>query len=523
MRLGIDSYLGLRIVFSLLTAGGLYLCLSKLAPEHPRSAMLPVLITLGPLTMLVSLISYNTTPVYLLLISIGLLYGALDDSRSRWRVAWAGLAGLSASVSGFLNFTIYPAALFSMAVIWLAYGRPRVLLIGVISFVAFSALAVGTYLATIGLTRFLVYPGGHNLFVARAVDLLRLVGDWALLLGIPIVCIWIACRFFRPLDSGKWFFAGALPVLLVPCLLCEPILWDKLWDSQWGGPSCRVIAHTDLLKSRWIQLLPRFTCFGMLGFWAIAILVASVLLCVRRTEIFKRSGLAILCVLAYMFCQGFFSLMEIPSLTIFYAGPFLALGLYLLHETHAAEHPKSSWFFRSVYGAVLAMVLLAAVGYSVRYAHPGLLNPIDGRRVSVSLPRLKGLRETPERLATLLWLNDVYLENDCANRTLITYNCTPFLYYLFDHPAPPQLEYIYVPYIWSADLIQRTLDHSNRWCVFVSANFLNEMAVWTITQPVTDYLEKHSERVIRRPTGTPPAHVYDDFVVYIGPKRLSSE
>jgi hypothetical protein len=119
---------------------------------------------------------------------------------------------------------------------------------------------------------------------------------------------------------------------------------------------------------------------------------------------------------------------------------------------------------------------------------------------------------------TLQRLVSAYDDYDCGGRKILTFNTTPFLYYLFDVDPPRGLEYIFMPYFFDRDLLLRTLRDSRDWCVFVSWNAIASPA-WLETrrqaEPVMQYLNEHSDPIVPLAIGSHPVHRYDDFVLYV--------
>jgi hypothetical protein len=215
--------------------------------------------------------------------------------------------------------------------------------------------------------------------------------------------------------------------------------------------------------------------------------------------------------------QELFSLMDPRAIPVYYAGPCLALGFYLLLRQPGGL--ACAW----LRGGALALTLAGGIAFSICYCHPNL-NSVLGEKVDVPIPKLLGLKESPQRLETLQALYHAFDEYDCRGRTLITFQATPLLNYLFEVKPPQKLEYIYVPYFDDPDTILRTLQQSPKWCVFVSWNWLDfpgQREAKTRTDPIMEYLRSRSRQIVRLSPRDKPAHYYDDFVLYLGPAEES--
>ena len=256
----------------------------------------------------------------------------------------------------------------------------------------------------------------------------------------------------------------------------------------------------------------------ILAIWGVATLVSAAVLCRTKDDVYRRVVLYGGCLCVCYFWQEFFSLMEPRHIPIYYAGPCLALGFYLL-----LRHP-AGLAARLMSGTALAVTLAGALAFSVYYNHPNL-NPVLGPKVDVTLPKLTGLRESPERADTLLRLFEAFDSYGCRGRTFVTLHGTPILYYLFDVEPPRGLEYVYVPYIFNPNRVLQTLEQSRSWCVFVSWNWLD----WPTpgskpgTEPVMEYLRQYSKQIVRLSPRARPVHAYDDFVLYLGPRTLTEQ
>ena len=207
--------------------------------------------------------------------------------------------------------------------------------------------------------------------------------------------------------------------------------------------------------------------------------------------------------------------MDPRAIPVYYAGPCLALGFYLLLRQ---EGGRAAGWLR---GAAVGLTLAGGIAFSLYYNHPNL-NSVMGEKVDVPIPKLRGLKESPQRLETLQALYHAFEKYHCRGRTLISFNCTPLLYYLFEVQPPLGLEYIRVPFTWFPDRILQTLRESRQWCVFVSWTYLEippQFHLQVRNGPVIEYLRSHSQKIVPLSSRDKPAHHYDDFVLYLGPEE----
>lgn len=520
MAAGLKSYIALRWVFYGLISLCLWVALCAIDRRRERAGIRIALVSFAGLTTLESLVSYNNTPIYLILASAGLMWLALQARAAVARQSLALLAGVVLAITGFLNFTLYPACLGCWLIVWLAARRPRLLWMTALVTAALSAAGIAWYLHRVGLGPFLQYPGGHGVHVNRLTAALRIVLEWFVFWQIAR---WLLRALSRirsgPPPSGPHprgaallllIFSGAMLLVLLE-RLC-PTAWPFALASYF--PPLRFVGLAGLANLH--QCMP----YNVIGTWALALLVFALTLGDLRSVPGRRVLLASAILFGCWVCQVFFSLMDARGILVFYAGPCFALGFYLLYAAFPRQIPLlRRWVLPTM---ALALTFAGAVAYSLYYNHP-VRNPVLGAKVPVAVPQLEGLMESPARAETLRTLYESYDKYGCRGRTMVTFQTTPFLYYLFEAESPPGLDYIFVPYAYNPKLILETLRHSDKWCVYVSLNWLrtagNEEFVLSLS-PVLDYLRDHSRRTIRLSPHAAPVHMYDDFVLYLGENAL---
>ena len=516
MAAGVESYLALRWAFYGLISLCVGAALLGLEPHAQQSGLRAGLVTFAGLTTLTSLIAYNTTPHYLILASVGLALLTADVERPAIRAALVLLAAAAASMGGFLNFTMYPAAFASLGLAWVVSTRRGPVAATMVTAGVMSGIAVAWYLREVGLSHFLHVPGGHGIHPSRIVAGARVVLEWV----APAVLLRLALGFATRGQSlevrQRWLHRGAAVTVLVVSVLLLSALLSGLQVCDCGGG----IVRTLFAGASWIGLegLARLHYPGMIiATWGVAVLVFAVTLCFRNTDVWRR-GLALTGAIyaCYVF-QELFSAMDPLYLFVYYAGPCLALGFYLLwHRADAIGRLFGT--------AALGLTLTGAIAYSVSFTQPGVVS-VWGAKADVPLPRLEGLKESPERIETLTSLVAAFEDNGCRGRTVVTFNTVPFLYYLFDTEPPRGLEYIFLPYFFDPDATLRTLESSASWCAFVSWNVLtraNAEPIRAEANGVIEYLKRRSGRVVSLSTRPTPVHQYDDFTLYVGPARSSS-
>jgi hypothetical protein len=377
-----------------------------------------------------------------------------------------------------------------------------------------SAAAILWYLGQIGWETFFQYPGGHGIDPQRIRVALRLVLEWLIVGWALWAAITFVMRSRSPEQRRRALQTVAAVVILGFSLVFLSYLLYKLNVSTFGAALDPVLQIATRLKFRTLGALNQGLAAHVIALWGVSVLILALVLCRERSEAYRRVVLFGTCLYACYVFQQFFSLMDPRLIPIYYAGPCLAMGFYLLlrREGGAAARLMS--------GAALAAAFTGALAFSVYYNHPNL-NPVLGPKVDVIVPKLAGLKESPDRADTLRRLVEAFEEYGCRERTFVTFNATSVLYYLFDVEPSPGLEYLYVPHIFDTHTVLRTLRESRNWCVFHSWNWLNWPADVSKpgTEEVMEYLRSHSTDIISLSPRDRPVHPYDDFVVYLGPNR----
>jgi hypothetical protein len=517
MAAGIDSYLAMRWLFYGLISLCLGVALVAITPPRGSLGLRAGLVTLAGLTALSSLISYNTTPPYLVLAGAGLILLAIDARRLWVRVLLAGLAGLCLATGGFLNFTMYPAALLSLGLVWLACRRPRVVGVTAVVMAAAGGVAILWYLHRIGLHNFLQLPAAHPIRPERFFLALRVMLEWAAPAGVAWILLRItfggkAQRAAR--HTGRPTTVAA--IILGVCLLFFLVLLQRLGIWQAGAGLYPVLRFGPTAGLGGLGLLEGAMPFTVIAVWAVAVLVLALVLCGAADESYRRVLLYSGCLYLCYLWQEFFSDMDPRAIPVYYAGPCLALGFYLLLQQEGGR--AAAWLS----GAAVGLTLAGGIAFSLYYNHPNL-NSVMGEKVDVPIPKLRGLQETPQRLKTLQALYDAFEKYHCRGGTLISFQGIPLLYYLFEVQPPQGLEYIRVPESWFPERILKTLQAAPRWCVFVSWNWLvlpGQDRYKGRTLPVMEYLRSHSQKIV--PLSAPDqmnGNYYNDFVLYIGPQE----
>jgi len=491
MKAGVQGILAHRAAYFLLVGASFALFTAGLNRSGRWAFALPMGVCVGLMSTLNSQLSYHNGPVLFCLAALGCAFLARVAARPWTRRVLAALAGALLGCSLCLNLVVFPSAWLAALLCWLHLGRRGsawlVPWACALVFVAFYAW----YIPAIGPEAFLRTPQGHGLDTARLALVLLGGASWPLLRLLSE-------RFVAPLAKARpntqrilaWssgFLALAFTasplltlagehelVLLLRSTVATPVHW--------------------LVVFAWCALFSAWCAAGP-----------------SPNPVRDRSLTACACLAGYWMPQALFSDMALPLSWVFFAGPMLAVAVSLLAS--AASFPTLS--------TALAAWLIPAVclGFTLDWNHPGE-NRVLATSTPLTHPLARGLLETPERAETLERLTRAFEDCGCRDKTFIAFRFSALLNYLFSKHAPEGLSYISPDVSLQERAILRALESGRPWCVFYSRNLL---APWWDgrERPVIDYLERNSERIVRIREGS-PRHLYDDFVVYAGPRGRES-
>jgi hypothetical protein len=524
MAMGLESYLFLRYAFYALIAFSCYMILIQLKKSNDDdSSIAAMLLPLAWCSALTSLFSYNTGPVYLLLAGIAFIYWAISETSHKKKVFFVIVAGFLLTGAGFSCFTVYPAIFFTIMILWLGLKRPKEVPWSAAVLVISSLIAVATYLALIGYQTLFRFPGGHSIELWRLESgvwfFCKWMVFWFVIAFAIIATLWLVRRFFRYFNLDNWRWLG------LPGLTCGAVLFLLQIGHlmlNWNVPQ-DIHLHYDGLSARVFRSLciyQTFLVFEIVGFWAFGVLSFALVFCARRDWFFLKATLVVFSLFACYVCHMFFSLTGVQTFSIYYAGPFFLLGFYLVYHSYSKEKRWQKILFFSCYYSALAMTFTGLLIFCLYYNHPGNLTPILEKKERIGdLPRLTGLMETPTRIETLRSLKRSFDTYGCRDKIMYTFNCTAFLNYYLNKEAVSGAEYIYIPFLFPEKMILDVINSDRPWCIFVSRNVLtNEHQVWAQTDIVMSTLNRHSAEIVKLSPSAVPRDVYDDFVLYVGPK-----
>ncbi len=511
MRLGLEGYLDQRLLYFGLIALCLFPVSAGLSKDRGAGFPAPLAMAAGLFTALTSILSYENGPVIFGAAALGLRFLADGARRPGARTILAVLAGMSLSLAAFLNFTTLPAVLCCAAAFFIAKDKKNAFTALAAFVLIFGALAAW-YLSAIGLEEFFRLPSeSHGFKFAKLPGLLAYVLQWPLFFCALFAVFWGIFRRRRDFSQARALFVRILTPLV--CLLFFLFMARRIGLFDLASPLVSLFAIPKAAGFSWIGALPDLLQFQLVLFLAFALASLALAGGLEKTRDCAVYTGAVLCIGAFWLVQVFFS-ESVPSLRAFFAGPLLAAALPRLRSLSLSGARDSGFADISTFISGL-LVVACCLMYAVSYTHPGAGVPGE-ERIALGVERLEGIYETPERADLLTRLAEAYEENGCADKIFFTFKFSNLLHYLFDKKAPQGLSYILPVRRYPEARMMRALESGEKWCVFVTKN--NELdASWDKTAPLIAYLEEKSSRIVHL-GHSPKRHLYDDFVLYVGPK-----
>lgn len=512
MRLGLEGYLGQRLLYFGLIGLSLFLLAAGLSRDRGRGFPAPLAMAAGLLAVLTSVLSYENGPVLFGSAALGLCFLAARALRSGVRAVLAILAGASLSLSVFINFTTLPAALCCAGVFFLAQGEKKNPLTALASFVLIFVALAAWYVSAIGLDEFFRIPSeSHGFKFAKVPVLLEYALQWPVFFLAVFAVLWIILR--RRACSVRTRALVVRILTLLVCLIFFLFMARRTGVFDLASPFVPLFAFPKAAGLSWIGSLPDLLQFQLVLFLGFALASLALVGTLEKNREYAVYAGTVCCIGAFWLVQVFFS-ESAPSLRAFYAGPLLAAALPRLLAFSRGQARESRFADISVFSSGL-LVIACCLMYALSYTHPGAGIP-GQERIALRTERLEGIFETPERAELLARLAEVYEENGCADKSFFTFKFSNLLHYLFDKKAPPGLSYILPVRRYPETRIMEELESGGKWCVFITKN--NGLdASWDKTENIVNFLEERSARIVRLGR-TPKRHLYDDFTVYVGPK-----
>ncbi len=502
-----EGYLGLRVACSLCLVAAAALLLAGVGGRDGafRRTLAP---GLGCVLVsgLSSLINYQNGPSLFLAMGLGLHFLAGETDGKGAGICLRLGAGLALALSAMVNLTVAPGlVLVCLAIVLSAWRRrdPAAAVTPVAAGV-FLAAMLGWYLSRLGLGELFRVPKGHGFHYGRILEILRTAVVWPAAWGALFVL-------------GRLARRAPAPVALV---LGAPGREPSLWGLGLATLTAAAFLAASLCVASGVAppfplgRLPEYNPVIILPQFAYAVLCLAVLGGDFSEALHRRGAACALALLLYWGQQTFYSDVGVPFSMVFAAGLMLALGLGLLAATDG-RRPGAGRGGRRMRWAAALVFTGGCLAYWFAGGWSGETR-LAGPKVALAGPRLEGILESPERAELLAALRRAYDENGCGDRVLLTFRNTSLLYYVLDRKAPPRLSYMSQNFGIYKDDVRALLDSGAPWCVLYSEN-IRLIADREQERELLDLIESRAQK--RQDLGShPPRHLFDDFVLFVGPR-----
>ncbi|WP_144304016.1 hypothetical protein [Oceanidesulfovibrio indonesiensis] len=494
------GYLPLRWVYTLCSmAAGVAIMTGVGGARGYNKVIIPLGLCCILVAGLSSVVNYQNGPSLFLLMGLGLYWLSRKTVQPVLFVGGQIASGLCLAFSSMVNFTVAPGlVLICLWLLYTAWRRKDVrLAVSPLSCGVFYSLMLGVYLSKLGLGELFNIPKGHGFHFERLQDILALgalvPACWALywlierIAGRAGATSKLQNRYaYNPASVGLFLATLVAAAYMVRFLLVMAMILPPF-------PLTLVPAVHPLI------ILPQY---------AYAVLCLAVFYGDWTTELQRRGVFCVAALLAYWAQQTFYSDIPVNISMVFASGYFMALGLMML-STRTGRVGRVIISISAVFFVAGCLVHLYYGGWTTE-------TRLTGPKVELDNPRFSGILESPERAETFTKIKQAYAEYGCKDKVLITFRNTSLIYYYLDHKAPKRLSYISQNFGMYMEEIRAILESGRPWCVFYSEN-VDLISNEEEERVVMELIETHAEnRVVLG--NDEPRHLYDDFILYTGPK-----
>lgn len=499
-----EGYLPLRWVYTVFSlAAGVIIMAGIGGAKTFSKVVVPLGLSCILLAGLSSVINYQNGPSLFLLMGLGLYWLSRNAGQSVLIVGGQIASGLCLAFSAMVNFTVAPGlVLICLWLLYTAWRRKEVrLVVSPLSCGVFFSLMLGVYLSKLGLGELFNIPKGHGFHFERLQDILALgalaPACWAIYWIVERIAGYFgAIRRIR----NKYAYNPASVGLFLATLVAAAYMARFL------------LVMAMILPPFPLTLVPAVHPLIILPQYAYAVLCLAVFYGDWTTELQRRGTFCVAALLAYWAQQTFYSDIPVNISMVFASGYFMALGLLMLSI-------RTGNIGRAVVG-MAATFFVAGCLVHLYYGGWTTETRLTGPKVELDTPRLYGILESPERAETFKKIKQAYAEYGCEDKVLITFRNTSLIYYYLDHKAPKRLSYISQNFGMYIEEIRKILESGRPWCVFYSEN-VDLISNKEEEREVMELIEAHAEtRVLLG--NDEPRHIYDDFILYTGPKQAGN-
>lgn len=460
MKFGVNELLQFRVINYSLCFIGATLFFLGLDSHEKKSNFVPLAVTASILVYLNSVECPNSLALHFFLIGMGSYFLALHAS-SGWRIASLVLSALFFALCGFTHAAMVIAVFIIGGLI--CFFDPNTRRSFFPYLLASSLLCLWIwYVHKVGLSTLLKVPTYHETSVGELLRRIYLILKFmAVPLAYFIVIIWLS----RRCSPKKTHLIQTL-LIFSPVILAFVSLVNGIWDLHW----------------RFFGLMDFHQIPGAVYYSLFYIIFSSVGGAYFAFVKDKRVNLGSACKFPrewieknsfksqnyklFLAVAGFLLLpagLAAGSNTailvglVYFAGP--ALGLALIIWSKQAGKVKEIY----LYGFSACWILVFLV-FTLFYNHPSANPPINNHGVVLSKAPLSSIVETVQYQKSLRQLEGLYEKNNCQDKLLLTLDNIPTIYYIFQHPSPPNIGIVRPLYYFPSNQILEMLQSNTRWC-----------------------------------------------------------
>lgn len=471
MSLGFENYYAFRVMFHVFILVSFFVFFTGIySGKEKLPKILPLLAPIALFGNSHSVFSHKNAPVLFLICALGTFYHYLNTENNSKRMVLLVISALCLGLSGFMNLTIFPAALLTCALLLSSHKQK---LHNWIYFLVYILLFGGLtlwYVQSVGIEDFTRGTVDHSFSqsLQELPHVFMIEVHWLIAFGalfLPGVLL-EKKKFILNFDRLKFglilmvftiaFYALLLSGMSIFSLNIVDTLgvhWIKNFDIDW------------YLRSWNLHIQ------DLLGSLSFALIWLALLSCYRGKELHRRFLFFIFLAFVYFAGQAATS-NSLPQRTaVYYSGPLLAVCFLLFYDFLKESNLSRKSLQWRLFNVSLAGVLIFGIIYQTNYSFFTRQYWVSKEPVRVA--KLYGLRETPLKKAALEKIVRIYEDQDCANKEFIAIVNSPLFYYLFERKATGKGSWVHPnrDFYSQTEKIYKAIESPRGSCVYLSREF----------------------------------------------------
>lgn len=471
MFLGFEDYYSLRVMLHVFILFSFFIYFYGVySGKGDLPKILPLLAPIALFGGYHTLINHKNAPIPLMMIAIGTFYHYLNSDKKRLRLALLAVSAICLGLSGFVNLTVFPAALLACG--FLLFSNREKGHNWIYGFVCLLSLAgpLVWYVLSVGIEDFSGGTADHSISkaVGKITSVLTFEFHWLAVFGllfflggfaekkkfilkfdklkIGLVLMFATVSFYTFLLTGMSIYSLNIVDQL-------GIQWIKGFDIDWHLKSWEL--H--------IQDVP-----GSLSF---ALIWLALLSCCRGKDLHKRLLMFTVLLFVYFSGQAAASNSLPQRIAVFYSGPLLAVSILFFYDFLKDSNLPGKSLEWKLFTVSVGMIFFLGFIYQTNYSFFTRQHWVYKEPVRVN--KLYGLRETPLKKAALEKMVRIYEEQGCAEKEFIAMVNSPLPYYLFERRSTGKGSWIQQNRDFYSQLekIYKAIHSPEGSCVYLSREF----------------------------------------------------